>query len=133
MYTQAKARPVLRPTPGVNINEFVRTHMFQSFNNTLSFQSKFGAVIAAGTKGCNDSWDGVLGKKWDVLPATKDGDLDTLIKTMRFTRHNEFGFSEIRIHMATCKGRYMLDDDYRSIVLFNQNEAVKEYTYVLNL
>ncbi len=84
---------------------------------------KFAVTVPDGTCGCPRSWDSVLGQRWDVLPATSANQLDTLVKTLRFTEYRDFGMFTIRCHINTCEGRYSNEENYRSLVIHNSLQA----------
>ena len=54
---------------------------------------KFAVAISAGSRGCHGSWDSVLGQRWDVLPGPSGiaESMDTVVKSIRFQEHREFG------------------------------------------
>ena len=90
---------------------------------------KFATVCPDGTAGCPRSWDSVLGPRWDVLPA-KEEQLDTSIRSLRFTEHRDFGMFTIQCHINTCPGRYRQENDYRSLIIYNMQEASKVDMYL---
>lgn len=99
--------------------------------------AKFSTIIPDGKCGCPRSWDSVLGQRWDVIPSKsrqvtshpgtwRQEHLDTLIRTLRFTEHRDFGLFSIRCHITTCEGRFRDEDDYRSLVIHNYLESSKD-------
>lgn len=93
--------------------------------------AKFSVHFAEGLRGCFHSWDSILGERWDILPGKSDESSDTLIKTLRFTEHRDFGLFTMRCHITTCEGRFRHEEDYRSIVHHNFIEASKTDSYLL--
>lgn len=91
---------------------------------------RFEAHVPSGTLGANSSWDSLLGKRWDVLPADSmqsSDALDTVIKSIRFSEHQEYMMTCIRCHICTSNGRFACEDDYRSIIRHNMTVAAEDY------
>ena len=49
--------------------------------------AKFLGSITSGVFGSHQTWDSVLGGKWDLLPARNERELDTLVKSLKFNEH----------------------------------------------
>ena len=85
------------------------------FETTSSKETvKFSGDISNDIKGSNQSWDSVLGTRWDVIAKNKEGE-DAFIKFLRFTEHREFGFFMIRCRFLACRGHFKCSDSYRSL------------------
>ena len=52
-----------------------------------------------------------------MLPAKFERELGTLIKFIEFKEHRVFLTSTIRCHINPCRGRYVVEDNYREVVL----------------
>ena len=70
--------------------------------SSTEWAAKFLGSITSGFFGCHQSWDSVLRKKWDLLPARSERELDTLIKSLKFNEHRDFLMSTIRCHQNAC-------------------------------
>ena len=81
--------------------------------------AKFLDSIISGLFGCHQSWDSVLGGKWDLLPARNERDLYTLIKSLKFNENRDFLMSTIQCHLNACRGRYAVEDNYREVFRHN--------------
>ena len=57
--------------------------------------AKFAGSIISGPFGCYQSWDSVLGEDWDLLSAKNERELDTLLKSLKFSEHRDFLMSTI--------------------------------------
>ena len=91
------------------------TRKMCGFETTSSKETvKFSGDISNDFKGSNQSWDSVLGKRWDVIVSNKEGE-DAFIKILRFTEHREFGFFMIRCSFVACRGHFKCSDSYRSL------------------
>ena len=88
---------------------------------------KFSTCIENGNKGCNESWDNVLGPKWDVVQREDYQRQDTLIRSLKFTEQRYFGMHTIRCHIHTCE-EYCSSEKYREVYRYNQRECKKEGT-----
>ena len=73
--------------------------------------AKFLGSITSLIFGCYQSWDFVLGGKWDLLPAKNERELDTLIKSRKFNEHRDFLMSKNRCQTNACRGRYAVKDE----------------------
>ena len=105
------------------------TRQFTGFTGTGAKEIvKFTVAIMAGSQGCPRSWDAVLGQRWDVLPGSSSiaESMDTVVKSLRFHEHREFGMFSIRCVINTTEGRYCHEEDYRSLLLHNMNEAASQ-------
>jgi hypothetical protein len=87
---------------------------------------RFAVTITAGSRGCLNSLDSVLGYRWDVLPAQITEGLDTGIKSLRFQEHRDFGLYTIRCSITATEGRFCDEEDHRLVILNNMNEAAKD-------
>ena len=89
--------------------------------------AKFYTHIENGKKGCNESWDNVLGPKWDVVQRDSPQEKDTLIRSLTFTEYRDFGMHTIRCHIHTCE-EYCSSEKYREVYRDNHRECPKEGT-----
>ena len=83
--------------------------------------AKFLGSITSELFGCHQSWDSVLGEKWDLLPARTEREVDTLIKSL------EFLMSTIRCLINACRGRYAVEDNYREVFRPNMAEPAQDF------
>ena len=83
--------------------------------------AKLLGSITSGLFGCHQSWDSVLGGKWDLLSAKNECQLDNLIKSIKFNDHRDFLMSTILCHINACRGRHAVEDNYREV--FRRNMA----------
>ena len=79
---------------------------------TTDLRVKYAMATPQGTRGCHQSWDDVLGERWDVLPGTGKQSLDTAIRTMRFQEVRDFGFTTVKCHLNTTDGHFAVEEDY---------------------
>ena len=85
---------------------------------------RFATEFSPGSRGCMESWDSVLGHRWDVLQgSTKTNETkDTAVKTMRFYEHREFGIITIRCTItALYQGFYYHHENYRELIRHNKD------------
>ena len=73
--------------------------------------AKFLGSITSLVFGCYQSWDSVLGGKWNLLPAKNERELDTQIKSLKLNEHRDFLMSKIRCQINACRGRYAVKDE----------------------
>ena len=105
------------------------TRRYTGFGSNRKETVKFGIAIPEGARGCHRSLDSVLGNRWDVLPASTEGALDLVVKTMRFTEHRDFGLFSLRCMINATEGRYHSETNYRTLVRNNLGEAsAADYT-----
>jgi len=86
---------------------------------------KFMMATAPCVRGCVESWDSVLGQRWDVLrgSSTIEETLDTVVKNLRFQEIQAFGSFTIRCTVTALQGQYHHEKDYRALIRHNMTVA----------
>ena len=84
----------------------------------------FQISISADEKGCHESWDTVLGKRWD-RKAFGYSETDNLIKSMRIMIKNSFAVSLIKCSVVVIGGVYPVTK-YREIIRQNMAADLEE-------
>ena len=90
---------------------------------------KFSSNWADGTRGCpgpgTPCWGtaGTSCMAW--APSGK------VIRTLKFSEHRDLGCFTVRCHITTLPGRYRHEEDYRSVLLHNYEDACKVDQYAV--
>ena len=87
----------------------------------------YTAEIEPNKKDSHESWDNVLGPKWDLIPGDDPGDFDTFIKFMKFSVSRDFVHAVIKLQISTVNGMYRGQQDYRALYRRRLAETKKQH------
>ena len=88
---------------------------------------KFSIEVESGSLGSYYSLDFILGQNWDIIPAEGGSELDTLIKSLKFTEYRDYMKFSIRCQLTATEGRFKNKENHRRSVRGSLKDTSGEY------